>query len=288
MTSYLTFFVKTEDGPSVFVRDYAPDRPSGKLPVICLHGLTRNSADFEAVAPAIAQTGRRVITADMRGRGQTGNDPNPQNYRPDIYARDVTGILDALDIPRAVFIGTSMGGIITMILAATARERIGAVVLNDIGPELDPKGLMRIASYVGKAVPLPSWDAMIAAIRETQGPAFPDAGDRFWRTFAQRVARKLPDGRVEFAYDPAIAQAFATPPKTTPPSMVPMFQALATGPVLAVRGELSDILSPAGLAAMMRLKPDLKVAEIPRVGHAPTLEEPAAWCAVLEFLAAAP
>jgi pimeloyl-ACP methyl ester carboxylesterase len=229
-----------------------------------------------------------VITADMRGRGQTGNDINPQNYRPDVYARDVTGILDTLDIPRAVFIGTSMGGIITMILAATARERIGAAVLNDIGPELDPKGLMRIVSYVGKTGPLPSWDAMIAAIRETQGSAFPDAGDTFWRTFAQRVARELPDGRVEFAYDPAIALALATPPKTPPPSMVPTFQALATGPVLAVRGELSDILSPAGLAVMMRLKPDLKVEEIPRVGHAPTLEEPAAWGAVSEFLIVAP
>jgi pimeloyl-ACP methyl ester carboxylesterase len=275
--------IATEDGPRVHARDYAADA-SHRLPVVCLHGLTRNAADFEAVAPRIATLGRRVIVIDARGRGKSDNDPEPARYRPDTYVGDVVRVLDTLNVPRAVFLGTSMGGIMTMLAAVTAPTRIASAILNDIGPEIDPRGIARIASYVGKSGPFGSWAEMIAAVKASQGAMFPHGDDAFWRTFAQRVARERDDGRVEFAYDPAIAQAFAAPPASPPPSMLPLFEALARVPVLVVRGATSDILSADGVEAMRRVKPDLVYAEVPDIGHAPTLEEHEAWDAIAKFL----
>jgi pimeloyl-ACP methyl ester carboxylesterase len=275
--------IATEDGPRVHARDYAADA-SHRLPVVCLHGLTRNAADFEAVAPRIATLGRRVIVIDARGRGKSDNDPEPARYRPDTYVGDVVRVLDTLNVPRAVFLGTSMGGIMTMLAAVVAPTRIAAAILNDIGPEVDPKGVARIAAYVGKSGPFGSWAEMVAAVKASQGAMFPHGDDAFWRTFAQRVARERDDGRVEFAYDPAIAQAFAAPPASPPPSMLPLFEALARVPVLVVRGAASDILAADGVEAMRRIKPDLVYAEVPDIGHAPTLEEHEAWDAIAKFL----
>jgi pimeloyl-ACP methyl ester carboxylesterase len=275
--------IATEDGPCVYARDYAADAVH-RLPVVCLHGLTRNAADFEAVAPRIATLGRRVVVIDARGRGKSDNDPEPGRYRPDTYVGDVMRVLDTLNVPRAVFLGTSMGGIMTMLAAVTAPTRIASAILNDVGPVVDPKGIARIASYVGKSGPFGSWAEMIAAVKASQGAMFPHGDDAFWRTFAQRVARESDDGRVEFAYDPAIAQAFAAPPASPPPSMLPLFEALARVPVLVVRGATSDILSADGVEAMRRIKPDLVYAEVPDIGHAPTLEEHEAWDAIAKFL----
>lgn len=284
MAGYREHRITVPDGLALFVRDYAAQGQVRSVPVICLHGLTRNSADFEVVAPRIAALGRRVIALDVRGRGRSDWDTKPVRYRPDVYVQDVLHVLNQMDIPHAVFVGTSMGGIITMLIAAAARERIAAAVLNDIGPVINPAGIARIAGYAGKSAPFDSWDGIIAAIRTTQGGAFPDVDDAFWQTFARRVAHKLPDGRVAFAYDPAIANAFAAAPAAPPPDMTPLFAALAAVPVLSVRGELSDLLSREGVAAMRAIKPDLRFVEVPRVGHAPTLEEPSAWRMVAEFL----
>lgn len=274
--------IATPDGPVVYARDYAA--AAGRLPVVCLHGMTRNSADFEEVAPMIAAFGRRVVAIDARGRGKSDNDPDATRYRPDVYVGDVLRVLDTLGLPRAVFLGTSMGGIMTMLAATIAPDRIAAAILNDIGTEVDPVGLKRIASYVGKAGPFVSWDEMNAAAKASQSVAFPDKDDAFWRNFARRVARERADGKVEFSYDPAIANAFAAAP-AGPPGMMPLFQALAAKPVLLVRGAISDLLSRETVAAMKQAKPDLDFVEVPKVGHAPTLEEPEAWNALAAFLA---
>jgi pimeloyl-ACP methyl ester carboxylesterase len=275
--------IDTADDPKIYARDYAA-QGSGGLPVICLHGLTRNSADFEVLAPRIAALGRRVIAIDARGRGRSDNDPDTAHYRPDVYTADALFVMDTLGISRAVFIGTSMGGIMTMFAALTAPDRVSAAVLNDIGAEVDPAGIKRIASYVGKSGPVDSWQEMTANVKASQAVAFPDKDDAFWSTFAHRVARQRPDGKIELAYDPAIANAFATNPDAPPPSMVPLFEALATRPVLVVRGAISDLLSPEGVATMKRIKPDMDYVEVPNAGHAPTLEEPEAWNAISAFL----
>jgi pimeloyl-ACP methyl ester carboxylesterase len=258
--------IPTPDGPKIYARDYAPVGAARRLPVLCLHGLTRNSADFEVVAPMIAARGRRVIVIDARGRGQSDNDPDATRYRPD------------------VFLGTSMGGIMTMLASIAAPARIAAAILNDIGPEIAPGGIARIAGYVGKLGPYPSWNDAAEAIKASQSIAFPGKDDAFWKTFARRVARERRDGRIEFAYDPAIALAFATPSTVPPTNMVPLFEALAAVPILLIRGALSDLLSPDGVATMKRVKPDMEFAEVPNVGHAPTLEEPQAWQAIADFL----
>jgi len=280
--------IATVDGLALYARDYPPLLPETGLPVVCLHGLTRNSRDFEIIAPRIAVLGRRVIAPDMRGRGNSANDPDPAHYVPAVYAQDVIKLLDELGVAKAVFIGTSMGGIITMALATMAPDRIAAAVLNDIGPKVKMEGLGRIAAYVGNVQPLESWDEAAEANRATNGAAFPERLDdmAFWRAFARRTFRTLEDGRVELDYDPHIALAFADfNPDDAPPDMTPLFQALASKPVLSVRGALSDLFDEGGVEAMRALKSDLDTVTVEAVGHAPMLDEPEAWDAVLDFLA---
>jgi pimeloyl-ACP methyl ester carboxylesterase len=282
--------VRTVDGLSLHVRDYAPLAPANGAPVLCLHGLTRNARDFEVIAPRIAGLGRRVIVPDMRGRGRSDYDPDPAHYVPAIYAQDVLTLCDALDVREAVFIGTSMGGLITMVVAALARERVAATVLNDIGPKLESAGLARIASYVGQIQPVANWAAAAETSRALNGSAFPEKldDDAYWDRMARRTFRARDDGRIEFDYDPNIALAFTDPQSGPPVDLTPLFQALADKPVLSVRGALSDLLSPDGVAQMRSVKPDLVAVDVPGVGHAPLLDEPEAWDAVLDFLAKAP
>lgn len=279
--------VATVDGLALYARDYAPLLPATGLPVICLHGLTRNSRDFEVVAPRIAALGRRVIAPDMRGRGRSTNDADPAHYVPTVYAQDVITLLDALEVPRAVFVGTSMGGLVTMVLAALAPDRVAAAALNDIGPRLNPAGLSRIGSYVGRGRPLSSWDDAAEALRSIVGVAYPGKLDdeAFWHAFARRTFREREDGMIETDYDPNIALAFTDPETSPPPDLTPLFEHLAKRPVLSIHGAISDLLSAEGVAHMRAVKPDLVTVEIENVGHAPMLDEPEAWDALLGFLA---
>lgn len=274
------------DGVRTAYRHYDGAGGPGKLPVICLHGLTRNSRDFEEVAPRIAAAGRGVIAVDVRGRGLSGRGTPPESYNPQVYVADLLGLLAQENISRAVFVGTSMGGIMTMITAAMRPELIAGAVLNDIGPELDPAGLNRIAGYVGRARgPMESWQEAAAAVRAVNGEAFPDeTGEAFWLAFARRTCRELPDGRVELDYDPEIAAPFREPEGAAPPDMWPLFEALSPAPVLGVRGAISDLLSPETFAAMARRHPRFSGVEVPRVGHAPLLTEPSARDAIDAFL----
>ena len=275
------------DGLTLHVRDYAPLAPVTGAPVLCLHGLTRNAKDFEIVAPRIAALGRRVIAPDMRGRGLSAYDPDPAHYVPAVYAQDVLALMDKLEIPQAVFIGTSMGALIAMLVAALAAERVAGAVLNDIGPIIDPAGLKRIGAYVGRGQPMASWEEAREGLRALAGDAYPDKSEdmAFWDRFARRSFRAREDGAIEADYDANIALTFADPETSPPPDLTPLFQHLAAKPVLSIRGELSDILSAEGVAHMRAVKPDLAAVEVPRVGHAPMLDEPPAWEAILDFLA---
>lgn len=280
--------IATVDGLPLYVRDYPPLLPETGLPVVCLHGLTRNSRDFEIVAPRIAALGRRVIAPDMRGRGMSANDPDPAHYVPAVYAQDVLKVMDELEIGRAVFVGTSMGGLITMVLATMAPDRIAASVLNDVGPQLDASGLGRIASYVGRSQPVSSWDEAAAAVREVNANAYPERRDdeEFWLTFARRTFRERDDGLLETTYDPHIALAFLDfDEDAPPPDLTPLFAELAHKPMLSIRGAISDLLSAESVEAMRRLKSDLDTVTVESVGHAPMLDEPEAWDAILDFLA---
>ncbi|MGE0532214.1 MAG: alpha/beta fold hydrolase [Hyphomonadaceae bacterium] len=280
--------IRTIDDLTLYARDYPPLAPQTGAPVICLHGLTRNSRDFEIIAPRIAALGRRVIVPDMRGRGQSANDPDPAHYVPAVYAQDVVKLMDDLGVPKAVFIGTSMGGLITLVIAATAPDRIAASVLNDVGPQVNTSGLTRIASYVGNVQPVATLQEAAAAVRSTNGSAFPDKldDDAFWLAFARRTFRVRDDGQFELDYDPLIALAFADFDADAPaPDLMPYFQALANKPVLSVRGEHSDILTAEGAERMRNASERVEAITVQGRGHAPALDEPDAWDAILDFLA---
>lgn len=284
MTGYAERRFTTADGLGVYARDYAATGDEQGPPVLCMHGLTRNSKDFEDLAPWLAGQGRRVIAIDVRGRGQSDWDPEPARYQPATYAMDTLGLLDSLGVARCVAIGTSMGGLMAVLMNLMRPGVFGGVVLNDIGPELDPAGLARIRGYVGKSGAIADWADAAARLKAVNGVAFPDADDAFWDDFARKTAREMPDGAIRLDYDPAIAVPVQSDAGAAPPDLWGLFDALASVPVLVLRGALSDLLASATVAAMAQRHPDLTAVEVPRVGHAPTLSEPASRQAICDFL----
>jgi pimeloyl-ACP methyl ester carboxylesterase len=280
----------SSDGLALYARDYHAHAGPAHLPVICIHGLTRNSSDFDELAPEIARLGRRVIAVDVRGRGHSARDPNPANYNPIVYAADVQKLMQDLGIARAVFVGTSMGGLITMTLAARRLELVAAAILNDIGPIISPKGLDRIAGYTGKAAALSSWEDAACYIKDINACAFPDNPEEEWHKWAQRAFEQDAEGRLAPRYDPNIAIALQTG-KLRPTSLASRmaFRRLARKrPTLFIRGGLSDLVEPEQAAWMCKTAPDMQYAEVPNVGHAPMLTEPQALAAIRSFLAQVP
>lgn len=270
------------DGLTLRYRDYPgrADRP----PLLCIPGLTRNCRDFEPVAERFAGEWR-VIAIDLRGRGQSDYARDPTSYMPMQYVADVAGLLDQAGLERVVAIGTSLGGVVTMLLAMTAPERIAAAVLNDIGPEIEAAGLARIRDYVGQGRSYPTWMHAARGLREQGGVAYPDLAVSDWLRLAKRLMVVGPGGRIAFDYDMKIAEPFNRPEGTTGFDMWPAFRALDGRPVLAVRGALSDILSVATLERMRGELRGLRTVTVPRVGHAPTLEEPVAQRGIAALLA---
>jgi pimeloyl-ACP methyl ester carboxylesterase len=280
----------TSDELSLYARDYAGAGGAARLPVIAIHGLTRNSADFGTIAPLIAATGRRVLALDVRGRGRSDRATDPMTYQPPVYAKDVLALMDQAGVGRAVFLGTSMGGLITMALTAAAPDRVAAAILNDIGPEVAPEGLARIASYAGQTVEIRNWDDAADYARRTNGAALPHYGPDDWMAFARRVFREGPDGAPVLDYDPDITVPMRAAGKDAlVPDLWPAFRHLAQGrKLMLVRGATSDLLSPDIAGRMREAAPHMKFVEVPGVGHAPMLDEPAARDAILGFLADAP
>jgi pimeloyl-ACP methyl ester carboxylesterase len=281
--AYTDHFHATPDGPRLHYRDYPAVGATTGVPVLCLHGLTRNVKDFGQMAPRIAATGRRVLVVSMRGRGLSDADPKPERYQPLTYAIDVIGLLNVLDLERAVFIGTSMGGLITMIIASIEPQRISAAVLNDIGPQIDQAGLDRIMSNVSSRDPAANWAEAIERTKSNNIAAFPnETGDAFWEELARNTWVDSDDGRLVYDYDGAIIEEMGKGGDV--PNLWPMFEPFATIDTLCIRGGISDLLSVAIVAEMKRRKPDLLTVEVPDVGHAPFLTEPEAWVALEDFL----
>lgn len=280
-TPFRDGFAVTGDGLRLHYRDYP--NASGKPPLLCLHGLTRNARDFARFAGRYSSS-RRVIVPDFRGRGMSDYDPLPARYTPLTYAGDVLALLDQLMIDRAVFVGTSLGGLVTMTVAAIAPQRIAAAILNDIGPEMSAEGLERIGSYVGKGGTFSTWDEAADAVQRISGNAHPTYGRDDWLKAAERVCRE-DQGRVVLDYDPAIAYPFQTKGPAPRVDLWPLFRALGEKPLLVVRGELSDLLSAAALDKMHDQVPAMKSVTVPQVGHAPMLDEPGAVAAIDDFLA---
>jgi pimeloyl-ACP methyl ester carboxylesterase len=269
------------DGLRLHYRDYSGSRD--KPPLLCLPGLTRNARDFAAFAE-LHSPEFRVLVLDFRGRGESEYDPVPARYVPLTYAGDVFEFLDQLSIPEAVFVGTSLGGLVTMTVAAISPDRIAAAILNDVGPDLSKEGLDRIRSYVGKDLRFSSWDEAAHRIAQNNNhiPASFSRAD--WVRMAHRVCREK-NGEIVFDYDMAIAEPFNTAGPTPRFDMWPLFVALAQKPLLVIRGEKSDLLTVAAAERMHSIAPQTKFAVVRGVGHAPELDEPEAVAAVDGFLA---
>lgn len=281
-TAYSERHWASADGLTLRYRDY----PGGnsRPPILCIPGLTRNARDFEPVAQAFAGEWR-VICPDLRGRGQSDYAKDPASYTPAYYVADILALFDQAGLDRVVAIGTSLGGIVAMLLAAQAPQRIAAAVLNDIGPAIEPAGIARIREYVGQGRSFPTWMHAARALRDQAGAAHPDFAIADWLRLAKRWMVVGGHGRIVFDYDMKIAEPFQQSDTAEPFDMWPAFRALTGRPLLAIRGELSDILSEATLSRMKREIPSMETLVVPRTGHAPTLEEPAVQAAVARLLA---
>jgi len=277
------YWFESHDGLRLFSRVYPA--PGAAAPVVlCLHGLMRNSRDFEDLAAHL--TARyRVIVPDVRGRGFSARDPNFNNYQIPVYLGDLLRLLAGLGAARVAIIGTSMGGLMAMMLAASRPALVAGIVLNDVGPEVDPRGLERIRGYAGKSAPVRDWAGAVAQVRSVYGPAWPGLEDARWHKIAHASYRTDAQGVPQLDADPLISEGLKDTSKAAP-DLWPLWGALAKVPVLAIRGAQSDIVSRATLARMQREKPDLRVLEVANRGHAPLLDEPECVEAIDEFLAA--
>ena len=280
-------FISAADGLRLHARCYGR-RSAPALPVVCLPGLSRTAEDFETLATALAgdkRTPRRVIALDYRGRGLSAYDRDPANYSFQTELADVLAMLTALDALPAVVIGTSRGGILAMLLAALRPSALAGVVLNDIGPVIEPKGLMRIKSYVGKLPQPASYEEAADILRRLFSAQFPKLSEADWLASARR-AYKLENDRLQPTYDVRLATTLEHVNFDKPlPPLWKEFDALAAVPLMVIRGANSDILSPETVDAMRRRRPGLELIEVPDQGHAPLLAEADVVARIGDFVA---
>ena len=283
-SQYEDRFWTSEDGLNLHYRDYAgPDGYHGP-PVLCMHGLTRNARDFADLAEHLCET-RRVIVPEMRGRGMSDYAPSWETYNPMQYVGDVERLLAEQGIEQFISVGTSMGGLMTMLMAAAKPGRIAALVMNDIGPEIDPSGIERIGTYVGQGGSYPTWIHAARSLGDVHGNSFPDYTLDKWLEMAKRTLVVSQNGRISYDYDMAIAEPFKQAGNAAPPNLWLAYEALKNVPMVLVRGELSDLLTPETVAQMGARNPAMTTVTVPRVGHAPTLDEPEAFAAIDALLA---
>lgn len=278
--AYRDGFFTVKDGLRLHYRDYPG--PFEGPPLLCLPGLTRNARDFAQFAERMSPS-YRVLCLEFRGRGESAHDPQPERYLPVTYAHDTIALLDHVGVAQAVFVGTSLGGLVSMLVAVLDEERITATILNDVGPVVDEGGLERIRNYVGRGTAgFSTWAEAAAAVRAYQGGLPESWSEDQWQALARRLSSERSDGMIHLDYDPAIAEPFRS--SAAPIDMWPMFDALARKPVLVLRGEHSDLLTDECLIAMERRSPNVTALTVAGMPHPPELSEPEAVEAIDRFL----
>lgn len=279
--SFREEYIVTADGVRIHARDYPAS--SRLTPVICLPGLTRNSKDFETVAPHIAQR-RRVVCIDFRGRGKSSR-ADPSTYRPDVELADTLALLDHLHIRRAAVLGTSRGGVVALLMAAMALDRLAGVMLNDIGPRIDKAGLIRIRTYLGGDPRFSSWEHAVTALKATN-PGLQSLSQDDWMVFARRVFRDE-NGQPRSDYDAGLTQTFPSIEDIEAgkvPELWALLDLMVGLPATVLRGEHSDLLSEATLREMQQRLPGLAAVTVTDRGHVPFLDEPESLAAIDQWL----
>lgn len=284
MSSYTDEYWWSPDGLRLHYRDYGGGA-DGRPPLLCLPGLTRNARDFEPLAARLAGDWR-LICPDMRGRAESAQAKDAMTYVPLTYLQDISRLLSDLAITRFVAIGTSLGGLITMLIAATHREWLAGALLNDVGPKLEEGGLARIRSYVGVGQSHPSWVHAARALADANRAVYPGYGLEQWLAMAKRLYRLNSSGRVVLDYDMRIAEPLRVAGGEAGVDMWPVMAAFRGIPTLILRGELSDILSDGTARRMAAEVGDAaELVTVPDVGHTPVLDEPIAAAAIDRLLA---
>jgi pimeloyl-ACP methyl ester carboxylesterase len=282
LVQYSDGYWTSKDGLRLHYRDYPGSK--SRPPIICIPGLTRNARDFEHVAKRLAGDWR-VICVELRGRGESAHAKDPMTYVPATYVEDMELLLAELKIKKFVSISTSLGGLVTMLLAAAKPGSVVGALLNDIGPVLDPRGLARIRSSVGRSYTWPTWIHAARDLGDQQRVVYPSYTLEDWLAYAKRVCRLTKQGRVVFDHDLRISEPLKADPGVAV-DLWPIYEALGDAPVAILRGGLSDLLSEATAKDMARRLPNAKLTTVSGVGHAPALNEPAATRAIGALLKA--
>ncbi|MGQ0558914.1 MAG: alpha/beta fold hydrolase [Sphingosinicella sp.] len=270
MADWSDGYWSSSDDLRLHYRDYAGD--TSRPPIVCIPGLTRNARDFEGVADRLAGDWR-LICVELRGRGDSGYARDASSYVPMSYVADIEALVAELGLKKFILFGTSLGGLVTMLLALNDAKRIAGALLNDIGPELEARGIEFILSYVGRPQNWPTWLHAARALAEGQHERYPDWDLDDWLVYAKRLCKLTPAGRVVLDYDMRIAEPFRPSSGSAGFDLWPAFTRLASTPTLLLRGARSDLLSLATVERMQAVHPLLEIVTVPRVGHAPTLDE---------------
>jgi pimeloyl-ACP methyl ester carboxylesterase len=267
----------TSDGLKLYYEDEGQGTP-----ILALAGLTRNSRDFDFVAPHLGDT--RLIRMDYRGRGHSDHDPDFSHYNIIHEARDAVELLDHLGLDKVVILGTSRGGLIAMVMAQMFRDRLRGVIFNDIGPDVSQEGLERIMKYIGYDPAYSSYDQAAAALKFGLAKDFPDVPLERWRQHAEHLW-DLREGRLWLRYDPRLADAFAKQINSGEvPDLWPFFDRLKGLPLALIRGANSDLLDVVTVEKMQARQPGMITATVPNRGHVPFLDEPEALAAIHTLL----
>lgn len=272
--------ISARDGTRLFVQDQRPDAAQTGPTILCLSGVTRNSRDFARLADDLVTRGHRVVSLDYRGRGRSERAQDPASYTPVQYLDDIRHILTALNLHSVVVIGTSLGGFLAMGMAVAMPTVLAGVVLNDCGPELPAAGVARIVDYIGAPPSFSDWDQATEGIKLILPDLNLDEDE--WRIAAEGCFTESGEGRIIADWDPRIAEPMRM--AGPPPPLWPLFNALRAIPVLAIRGEISNLLSPECFGRMADAHPGLQQLTIANRGHAPTLDEPSSRSAIHDFL----
>ncbi len=279
---YKDVYYQSADGLTLYARDY--ENPGAKHTLMMLHGFTRNSADFSDLCEEL-RSDYRIIVPDQRGRGLSEYDKNTANYNPAVYIGDMFKLLQEVGVPSVMAIGTSMGGVIAMSMASMNAAAVPAVILNDVGPEVNADGLVRVIALMGNKPQIDSWQDAVDYAKKINGEVYPDYTDDQWDRFTQNIFRLNENGKPVATYDPGIAEPNKDfDPHATPMNIWPVFDAAKAASFMVIRGESSDILTRECFDKLDAQENVLSTVEVPRVGHAPMLDETGVVDSIREFL----
>lgn len=278
---YQERFIRSYDTKKIYVREYGDPINSFATPIVCLSGLVRTSDDFNEFAQTCAQQGFYVVSLDYRGRGYSDFDKNEENYRATKILSDVMHVLNALNIDKAIFVGTSFGGILSIAMSVMQPTRVKAIVTNDVGPEINTDGLGRIKEYVGNDHPQPNWETAVRSLKE-MFPKIRLKDEDTWLAMAKGTFKEGNDGMLHVRWDTNIAKTLGL--RDTDPDLWDLYRGTKNIPMLAIRGLVSDVLSQETFDKMQELKPDLIRVGVEGVGHCPTFDEPAVLKELVPFL----